>query len=85
MYAIKNALLVKQSYPDVEITVYYMDIRTPSKGYEEFYDRARQMGVRFSQGRPSLITGEVTVENGQPVAVAISGKAVKVMEGRLTL
>ena len=36
-------------------------------------------------GRPSLITGEVTVENGQPVAVAISGKAVKVMEGRLTL
>jgi len=56
MYAIKNAVLLKQAYPDIEVTIYYMDIRTPSKGYEEFYDRARQMGIRFIQGRPSLIT-----------------------------
>ena len=52
MYSIKNAVLLKQMYPDAEISVYYMDIRTPSKGYEEFYDRARQMGVKFIQGRP---------------------------------
>ena len=45
-----------QMNPDTEISVYYMDIRTPSKGYEEFYDRARQMGVKFIQGRPGLIT-----------------------------
>jgi len=63
MYAIKNALLVKQAYPEVDITVYYMDIRTPSKGYEEFYDRAREMGVRFSQGRPSLITEDPETHN----------------------
>ena len=56
MYAIKNAVLLKQAYPDMDITIYYMDIRTPSKGYEEFYDRARQMDVHFIQGRPSLIT-----------------------------
>lgn len=36
-------------------------------------------------GRPSLIEAEVTVDNGRPVAVAIGGRAVKVMEGRLTL
>ena len=36
-------------------------------------------------GRPSLIEAEVTVENGEPVAVAIGGKAVPVMEGRLLL
>lgn len=36
-------------------------------------------------GRPSSISAEVTVEDGQPVAVAIAGDAVKVMEGRLTL
>ena len=35
-------------------------------------------------GRPSAIRAEVTVEGGQPVAVAISGSAVKVMEGQLT-
>jgi heterodisulfide reductase subunit A len=63
MYAIKNALLIKQAYPDVDITVYYMDIRTTFKGYEEFYDRAREMGVRFSQGRPSLITQDPETRN----------------------
>ena len=56
MYAIKNALLLKQMHPDTEISIYYIDIRTPSKGYEEFYDRARESGIRFIQGRPSEIT-----------------------------
>ncbi len=63
MYAIKNAVLLKQMYPDCDITIYYMDIRTPSKGYEEFYDRARQMGIHFVQGRPSLITEDPTTHN----------------------
>lgn len=36
-------------------------------------------------GRPSRIEAEVTVENGEPVAVAIGGHAVKVMEGRLAI
>ncbi len=56
MYAIKNALLLKQMHPDMDISIYYIDIRTPSKGYEEFYDRARESGIRFIQGRPAEIT-----------------------------
>ena len=36
-----------------------------------------------AMGRPSQIAAEVTVEDGAPVAVAIEGSAVKVMEGRL--
>ena len=63
MYAIKNAVLLKQCYPDMDITVYYMDIRTPSKGYEEFYDRAREMGVKFMQGRPGQITQDPETQN----------------------
>jgi heterodisulfide reductase subunit A len=63
MYAIKNAILVKQAYPDTDVTVYYIDIRTPSKGYEEFYDRAREMGVHFQQGRPSMITEDPETHN----------------------
>jgi heterodisulfide reductase subunit A len=63
MYSIKNAVLLKQMYPDCDITIYYMDIRTPSKGYEEFYDRAREMGVHFIQGRPSLITEDPDTKN----------------------
>ncbi len=56
MYAIKNALLLKQMLPDMDISIYYIDIRTPSKGYEEFYDRAREAGIKFIQGRPAEIT-----------------------------
>jgi heterodisulfide reductase subunit A len=63
MYAIKNAVLLKQAYPAMDITVYYMDIRTPSKGYEEFYDRAREMGVHFTQGRPGLISEDPETRN----------------------
>jgi heterodisulfide reductase subunit A len=63
MYAIKNAILLKQAHPDMEITIYYMDIRTPSKGYEAFYDRAREMGINFTQGRPSLITEDPETRN----------------------
>lgn len=56
MYTIKNAVQWKLTYPDADITIFYMDIRTPSKGYEEFYRWAREMGIRFIQGRPALIT-----------------------------
>jgi heterodisulfide reductase subunit A len=63
MYSIKNAILLKQANPDVDITIYYIDIRTPSKGYEEFYERAREMGIHFSQGRPSIITEDPDSHN----------------------
>ncbi len=63
MYAIKNALLLKQMYHDMEITIFYMDIRTPAKGYEEFYNRAYDAGVRFIHGRPSQVTEDPETHN----------------------
>jgi heterodisulfide reductase subunit A len=63
MYTIKNALLLKQMYHDMDISIFYMDIRTPSKGYEEFYNRAREAGIRFIHGRPSQITQDPETGN----------------------
>lgn len=63
MYSIKNAVLIKQGHPEMDVSIYYMDIRTPSKGYEEFYDRARELGVKFIQGRPSMITEDPVTHN----------------------
>jgi heterodisulfide reductase subunit A len=63
MYTIKNALLLKQADPAMDVTIFYMDIRTPAKGYEEFYNRAREMGIRFIQGRPSQITEDPVTHN----------------------
>ena len=55
MYAIKDAILIKEHEPDTEVIILYMDIRTPSKGYEEFYRRARDIGVTFVRGKPDQI------------------------------
>jgi heterodisulfide reductase subunit A len=63
MYTIKNALLLHEKYPDAEIIIYYMDIRTNFKDYEEFYQRARRAGIRFQQGRPAKITEDPETHN----------------------
>ena len=55
MYAIKEAILIKEHEPDTEIYILYMDMRTPFKGFEEFYRRARELGITFIRSRPSEI------------------------------
>ncbi len=55
MESIKNALLIKEHWPDVDVTIFYMDIRAFGKGFEELYRRSREEGIRFVRGRPSRI------------------------------
>jgi heterodisulfide reductase subunit A len=55
MYAIKQAMLLAGALPLSEITIYYMDIRTFGKGYEQFYQNARAMGVEFVRGKVASI------------------------------
>jgi len=63
MYTIKNALLLKWLYPEMDITIFRIDIRTPGKTYEEFYERAREAGIHFIQGRPSEIVEDPVTKN----------------------
>jgi len=52
MYATKEAELVKEHVPGVDVTVYYMDIRAFGKAFEEFYQRAKsEFGVKYVKGR----------------------------------
>ncbi|MFX0036820.1 MAG: hydrogenase iron-sulfur subunit [Candidatus Hermodarchaeota archaeon] len=54
--AIKQAILLKQEYPNIEINIYYTDIRAVGKNCEEFYNRAREVfGVRFIKSNISAI------------------------------
>jgi heterodisulfide reductase subunit A len=55
MYAIKQAMLISGALPMAEITIYYMDIRTFGKGYEQFYQNAKAMGVEFVRGKVASI------------------------------
>jgi heterodisulfide reductase subunit A len=64
MYAIKQAMLLSGALPMADITIYYMDIRTFGKGYEQFYHNAKTMGIEFVKGKVARITED---ENQNPV------------------
>ncbi len=55
MYSIKQAQLLMGALPLADITIYYMDIRAFGKGFEEFYQQAKDMGVMFIKGRVAKI------------------------------
>jgi heterodisulfide reductase subunit A len=56
MYAIKQSMLISGALPLADVTIYYMDIRTFGKGYEQFYQNAKAMGVEFVRGKVAKIT-----------------------------
>jgi len=64
MYAIKQAMLISGSLPLADITIYYMDIRAFGKGYEQFFQNARAMGVEFVRAKVASITQD---EDQNPV------------------
>jgi len=57
-FTIKNALELKEADPTRNVYVIYMDIRTPFKGAEELYRKARESGVKFLRGRPATVKEE---------------------------
>ena len=59
MYTAKHAMLVREKYPDTNVHVFYIDVRTPGKNFDEFYRRAvEQYDVDYVKG----MVGKVTVE-----------------------
>lgn len=55
MYSLKLAHLLKE-HSEADIFNFYIDMRTPGKGYEEFYDRLLQEGVNFIRGRVAEVS-----------------------------
>ena len=55
MYSIKQAMLLSGALPLADITIYYMDIRAFGKGYEQFYQNAKAMGINFVRGKVARI------------------------------
>jgi heterodisulfide reductase subunit A len=76
MQAIKNAILIKEKSPAMDVTICYMDIRSYGKGYEEYYERAKALGIRFLRGMPSDIIADkngliLQVENSETSEVQV--------------
>jgi heterodisulfide reductase subunit A len=48
MYTLKHSVMLKEKYKDaIEVYVFYNDMRSNFKGYEEFFNRAQKSGVKF--------------------------------------
>lgn len=61
MYSIKQAQLLMGALPMADVTIYYLNIRSFGKGFEEFYEQAKGMGVNFVKGKIGQI---IEKENG---------------------
>lgn len=56
MYSTKQAQLLMGALPMADITIYYINIRAFGKGFNEFYEQAKDMGVEFVKGKIGKIT-----------------------------
>lgn len=56
MNTIKSTLVLKEHYPDMEVKVFYIDIRAFGKGFEDLYNRSRRLGVKYLRGLPGSVT-----------------------------
>ncbi|MEW6717196.1 MAG: CoB--CoM heterodisulfide reductase iron-sulfur subunit A family protein [Chloroflexota bacterium] len=56
MYSLKFAHLIHERLPDAEVYNCYIDMRTPGKGYEEFYHRLLDEDTHFIRGKVAEVT-----------------------------
>lgn len=84
--AIKQAIELKEKFPNAEIYCFYMDLRLFGKKYEDFYINAqRDYGIHFIRGRVSEVSETI---DGQVLVKAedtLVGKPVKVRLDLLVL
>lgn len=66
MYTAKHAMLTREKYPDTDVYVFYIDVRTPGKNFDEFYRRAvEEYGVHYIKGMVGKVAphdGKLTVQ-----------------------
>jgi heterodisulfide reductase subunit A len=64
-FSTKQAIEIKQRYPDARVVCFYIDIRTYGRGFEEMYRQAQESGVTYIRGRVAecgvLHNGDITI------------------------
>ena len=63
MNTVKDSLLLKDHYPDTDISVFYMDIRAFGKGFEDLYRRSKEVGVKYIRGFPGEVVEDAATGN----------------------
>jgi heterodisulfide reductase subunit A len=64
MHSTKEAILAREHYPDINNTIFYMDLRALGKGFQEYVDRAKEdYGVEYIRAKPGLIEEDSETKN----------------------
>jgi heterodisulfide reductase subunit A len=83
MYATKEAVIAKEHDPEIEPTIFYMDIRAHGKGFDQYYERARdEYKVRYIRCQISKIVEMPKTKN---LVIAYLNEAGKVIEEEFNL
>ena len=65
LFATLHASLIRESYPDTQVTIAYTDLRMPGKGHEEYLRLVAERGVRYVRSR----VGEIAEEQDKSLRV----------------
>ena len=75
MYAIKEAVIAKEhAGGDLDAAIFFMDMRTYGKEFEQYYTRAKSAGVRFIRSRIQTVDRVPGSDNLQLSYVSESGE-----------
>ncbi|OAT84839.1 CoB--CoM heterodisulfide reductase iron-sulfur subunit A family protein [Desulfotomaculum copahuensis] len=55
MYMLKEARLIKEKYPATNVYLFYIDVRTAGKDFEEYYNYCRDLGIKVIRGRAGAV------------------------------
>lgn len=77
MYSLKEAMLVKEQNPDIDVTIYFMDMRAFGKGYHEYYEQAKKMGINFVRNRVPGVQPITASDNLELTLVSETGELYK--------
>ena len=69
LFATLHASLIRETYPDTEVTIAYTDLRMPGKAHEEYLRLVAERGVRYVRSR----VGEISEETGPEPPGALGG------------
>jgi len=76
MYALKEAMLIKEHSPEAEVTVFYMDMRAFGKGYHRYYLKAMDLGINFVRCRVSTVRENPRTRSLMVLARAEDGRSM---------
>jgi heterodisulfide reductase subunit A len=76
-YSLGQAMELKKRFPETNVFIHYIDLRGPYRGFEEFYDEAKQLGIIFvrgrvaevSMGKEGLLLRGTDVDAGNPIEI----------------